>query len=297
MYIKEYIMALLLSNTRVEITATTSYNVDMSIFEAIALGIVQGITEFLPISSSGHLILLRSLFGVNDAQGLAFDAVLQLASVAAVFVYFFPDVWLLTQTALRKLGRLPVNKKEETLLYALLIGTIPALVCGIFLESFMESTFRHPVLVAIVLILGSILFMYAEFVYQNKPRTNEMSIKNGIKIGMFQVLALVPGMSRSGVTISGGMLLGLSRTEAARFAFLLSIPIITGAGLKKLLELIVNKEAIQWLPLLVGTMVSFFISLCAIHFLLKFVRNHSLWPFIWYRIILASFVLFVFFLG
>ncbi len=269
----------------------------MNIFEAAALGVVQGVTEFLPISSSGHLILLRSLFGINDAQGLAFDAVLQLASVTAVFVYLFPDVWLLTQTALRKLGKLPVNKKEETLLYALLIGTIPAVVCGIFLESFMASTFRHPVLVALVLIMGSVLFMYAEYVYQNNPRTNEMNVKNGLKIGLFQVLALVPGVSRSGATISGGMLLGLSRTEAARFAFLLSIPIITGAGLKKLLELIVHKEAIQWWPLLVGTTVSFFVSLCAIHFLLKFVRNHSLWPFIWYRIILASFVLFVFFMG
>lgn len=269
----------------------------MNFFEAILLGLVQGVTEFLPISSSGHLILIRSLFGVNDAQGLAFDAVLQLASVAAVFVYFFPDVWMLTQTALRKLGRLPVNKKDEILLYALLIGTIPAIFFGLFLESFMESTFRHPVLVAIVLVLGSILFMFAEYVYLNEPRTNEMSIKTGLKIGLFQVLALVPGMSRSGATISGGMLLGLSRVEAARFAFLLSIPIISGAGLKKLLELITSDETIQWMPLFFGSVVSFFVSLVAIHFLLTFVRNHSLWPFIWYRIILAAFVLFIFFFG
>jgi undecaprenyl-diphosphatase len=269
----------------------------MQFFEAIALGLVQGVTEFLPISSSGHLILLRSLFGVNDAQGLAFDAVLQLASVAAVFVYFFPDVWLLAQTALRKLGRLPVNRREETLLYALLIGTIPAIIFGLFLESFMESTFRHPILVALVLVVGSVLFMFAEYTYQNSPRTNEMSIKTGLKIGFFQVLALVPGMSRSGATISGGMFLGLSRVEAARFAFLLSIPIITGAGLKKLLELITSDETIQWVPLLSGSLVSFFVSLLAIHFLLSFVRSHSLWPFIWYRIILASFVLFVFFFG
>ena len=269
----------------------------MNFFEASILGLVQGVTEFLPISSSGHLILMRALFGVNDTQGLAFDAVLQLASVAAVFVYFFPDVWLLTQTALRKLGRLPVNKKEETLLYALLIGTIPAIFFGLLLESFMASTFRHPVLVAIVLVLGSVLLMFAEYVYQNKPRTNEMNIKNGLKIGLFQVLALVPGVSRSGATIAGGMLLGLSRAEAARFAFLLSIPIITGAGLKKLLDLITSDETITWLPLLLGSTVSFFVSLLAIHFLLTFVKNHSLWPFIWYRIILASFVLFVFFFG
>jgi undecaprenyl-diphosphatase len=267
----------------------------MSVFEAIALGFVQGLTEFLPVSSTGHLILLRTVFGVNDAQGLAFDAVLQLASVLAVFVYFFDDVWALSQTALRKLGRLPVNKKEETLLYAILIGTIPALFFGLLLESTIASTFRSPILVALVLVLGSIFFMYAEYMYISKPRTNEMSIKTGLQIGFFQVLALVPGMSRSGATICGGMLLGLTRSEAARFAFLLSIPIITGAGLKKLLELIVAKEAIDWMPLLIGSTISFFVSLMAIHFLLSFVRSHSLWPFIWYRIILALYVLLVFF--
>jgi undecaprenyl pyrophosphate phosphatase UppP len=137
--------------------------------------------------------------------------------------------------------------------------------------------------------------MFAEYNYQSTPRKNEMSILTGLKIGFFQVLALVPGMSRSGATIGGGMLLGLSRFEAARFAFLLSIPIITGAGLKKLLELIVSDESIVLLPLVVGSAVSFITSLIAIHFLLTFVRSHTLWPFIWYRIILASFVLFVFF--
>lgn len=268
----------------------------MNIIDASVLGLVQGLTEFLPVSSTGHLILTRTLFSIDEANGLAFDAVLQLASVAAVFVYFFSDVWILTQTLLRKLGRLPVNRKDEVLLYALLIGTIPAFIAGVFLESYMGSLFRSPLLVAMVLILGSIFFMFAEYVYQNKPRTNEMSIKTGLKIGLFQVLALVPGMSRSGVTIAGGMLLGLTRVEAARFAFLLAIPIITGAGLKKLLELIVSDEVILWTPLAVGCVVSFVTSLIAIHFLLTFVRTHTLWPFIWYRIILASFVLFVFFL-
>jgi undecaprenyl-diphosphatase len=269
----------------------------MSIVEAIVLGIVQGLTEFLPISSTGHLILARTVFGLNDAQGLAVDAVLQLATVAAVFVYFFPDIWLLAQTALRKLGKLPVNKKEEILLYSILIATIPAVVFGIMLEPLMETTFRSPLLVAAVLVLGSILFIYAEYVYQSKPRINEMTLSKGFKIGLFQVLALVPGMSRSGAAIAGGMLLGLSRSEAARFAFLLALPVLTGAGLKKLLDLIVSKESVEWLQVGVGSVVAFFTALLAIHFLLSFVRNHTLWPFIWYRIILACFVLFVFFFG
>lgn len=267
----------------------------MSLFESIILGLVQGLTEFLPISSSGHLILVRTLFGVDDAQGLAFDAVLQLASVIAVCVYFFPDIWLLAQTALRKLGRLPVNKKDEVLLYALLIGTIPAVILGLLLESFMESVFRSPLIVAGVLIAGSVFFMYAEYTYVNKPRMNEMTIMKGLKIGFFQVLALIPGMSRSGITITGGMMLGLTRIDAARFAFLLAIPVIAGAGGKKLLELIVEGNATPWIPLMAGSFVSFFVSLFAIHFLLSFVKTHSLWPFIWYRIILAFFVLFVFF--
>jgi undecaprenyl-diphosphatase len=269
----------------------------MNFFDAAILGLVQGLTEFLPVSSSGHLILVRTLFGVNDAQGLAFDAVLQLASVGAVLVYFFPDIWLLMQTALRKLGRLPVNKREETLLYALLIATVPAVIFGLLLESFMESTFRSPLLVAFVLVLGSVFFMYAEYMYQKTPRSHEMSIKKGLFIGLFQVLALVPGMSRSGATICGGMLLGLSRIEAARFAFLLSVPIIAGAGMKKLLDLLASDTTTTWLPLIAGSVVSFIVSLFAIHFLLSFVRSHSLWPFIWYRIILALFVLFVFFFG
>lgn len=269
----------------------------MTLLEAIILGLVQGVTEFLPVSSTGHLILARSLFGVNDAQGLAVDAVLQLATVAAVFVYFFPDIWLLTQTALRKLGRLPVNKREETLLYAILIATVPAVIFGLMLESLMESAFRSPLLVAGVLVAGSFFFMYAEYKYQTTPRKNEMSLSTGFKIGLFQVLALIPGMSRSGATISGGMLLGLSRSEAARFAFLLALPVITGAGLKKLLELIVSDATVPWFPVAVGSVVAFVTGILAIHFLLAFVRTHTLWPFIWYRIILAAFVVFVFFFG
>jgi undecaprenyl-diphosphatase len=269
----------------------------MTLIEAVVLGIVQGFTEFLPVSSTGHLILARTVFGINDAQGLAVDAVLQLATVAAVFVYFFPDIWLLTQTALRKLGRLPVNKKEEILLYALLVATIPAVMFGLMLEPLMESAFRSPLLVALVLVLGSIFFIYAEYVYQHTPRMNEMSLSKGFKIGLFQVLALIPGMSRSGATIAGGMLLGLSRTEAARFAFLLALPVITGAGLKKLLDLIVSNTEVSWMPIIVGSVVAFLSGLFAIHFLLSFVRTHTLWPFIWYRIILAGFVVFVFFFG
>jgi undecaprenyl-diphosphatase len=265
----------------------------MTILESIILGLVQGLTEFLPVSSTGHLILTRTVFNVADSNALAFDAVLHLATATAVIVYFFPDIWLLVQAGLRKLGKLPVNPRDETLLYSLLIATIPAVILGLSLESLMESTFRSPLLVAAVLIAGSLFFMYAEWMYLKQPRTNIINIRKGFKIGLFQTLALIPGMSRSGATISGGMLLGLSRVEATRFAFLLAVPVITGAGLKKFIEMLSSGESIAWLPVLIGAGVSFVVGLTAIHFMLRFVRTHTLWPFIWYRLILASFVIFI----
>jgi len=186
--------------------------------EAIILGVVQGLTEFLPVSSTGHLILVRDVFGISDEYALAFDAILHLATAAAVILYFFGDIVMLVNTALRKLSRLPVNQSDLTLLYAILIGTIPAVILGLLLESTMETLFRNPLLVAGVLVGGSILFMYAEWCYLNEHRRDDMSINKGFKIGLFQALALIPGMSRSGSTIAGGMLFGLTRHDAARFA-------------------------------------------------------------------------------
>lgn len=266
----------------------------MGIFEAIILGVVQGLTEFLPVSSSGHLVLIHQLFDTEVANALAFDAILHLATATAVVIYFYRDLWLLAQTFLRKLGRLPVNEKDVTLLYALAIGTVPAVILGLLLESTMETYFRNnPLLVAGVLVAGSILFMYAEWYYHNNPQTNEMTAKKGLKIGFFQSLALVPGMSRSGASIAGGMLLGLTRSEAARFSFLLAVPIMLGAGGKKLLELIQSPEAVVWVSVAAGAVAAFFTGLAAIHFMLSFVRRNTLWPFIWYRLILAGFVVFV----
>ncbi len=265
----------------------------MDIFSAIILGIVQGVTEFLPVSSTGHLILAHSVLGVEDGSSLAFDAVLQLATAGAVIVYFFDEIFILVQTVLRKLGRLPVNEKDFTIVKALAIGTIPAVILGFLLESQMETAFRNPVLVAIVLIVGSIFFMYAEYQYQNNFHTGDIDVRTGFKVGLFQTLALIPGFSRSGATIAGGMLLGLNRNDAARFSFLLALPIILGSGAKKLLEMISSSAEVAWAPLAVGAFFAFVVGLCAIHFMITFVRKHTLWPFIWYRIILACFVLFV----
>lgn len=268
----------------------------MTFIEASLLGLLQGITEFLPVSSTGHLVLARTFFGFDDAYALSFDAILHLATAAAVMVYFMPDITLLVNTALRKLSRLPVNERDMRLLIALIVGTIPAVIAGLFLESYMETIFREPLLVAGVLVAGSFLFMYAEWTYLNSSREHEVSTKKGLQIGLFQTLSLVPGMSRSGATIAGGMLLGLSRVEAARFAFLLAIPLMLGAGSKKLIELMISNEPVVWGAVLIGALVAFTSGLAAIHFMLSFVKRYTLWPFIWYRLVLAGFViLFVYF--
>ncbi len=269
----------------------------MDLESSIILGIVQGITEFLPVSSTGHLVLTHELLKVESSTSLAFDAVLHLATALAVCVYFFDEIFVLIQTVLRKLGRLPVNEKDLSIVKAIAIGTIPAVLFGLLLQSFMEDAFRNPILVAVVLIAGSLLFMYAEYVYENSFHTGELNTKTGLKIGLFQVLALIPGMSRSGATIAGGMILGLNRSDAARFSFLLAVPVILGAGCKKILDLLQNPTPVDWLPIGVGAFVAFAVGLCAIHFMIGFVRKYTLWPFIWYRIILAFFVFFITFYG
>lgn len=260
----------------------------MDLFQALILGIVQGLTEFLPVSSTGHLILAREVLGINISSGLAVDAVLQLATILAVGIYFAKDLWRLFVTFLRWIGRKSVVEEDRTLLLAVIYGTIPAIILGLLLESYMETVFRSAGLVALTLVLGSILFWYAE-----KVATQEASLTpfRGFIIGLFQTLALIPGMSRSGSTIAGGLILGLTREKAARFSFILSFPIIAGSGFKKFLDL--SHEHVLGalgLPLLIGSLAAFLVGLAAIHFLIHYLRTHSLAVFTYYRIALAAVV-------
>jgi undecaprenyl-diphosphatase len=267
----------------------------MDFVDAIILGLVQGVTEFLPISSTGHLVLVRELLSVDDVNGLAFDTVLHFATTAAVTLYFWSDIWGLMQVALRKLGRLPVNEKDITLLYALIIGTIPAAILGVLLESYMSDHFRTPFVVAVVLFLTALFFIYAEWKHYLSPTHGEVTVKRGLLVGLFQALALIPGMSRSGSTIAGGMLLGMSRYEASRFSFLLAIPITLGAGSMGALQLLSKEGSVDWLLVLVGSVVAFVTALIVIHFFLQFIRRYTLWPFVWYSIILSGLVAYVHF--
>jgi undecaprenyl-diphosphatase len=266
----------------------------MTVLEAVLLGALQGLTEFLPISSSGHLILAREIFGIGDANGLAFDAVLQLASCVAVLVYFRSDVKLMIVSALalvsRRFNRQEVGIEGNVLLGAIALGTIPAVILGALLEPYMETVFRSVTFVAVTLILGSLLMTIAESVWRwrthNGAGFEPFSIRRGGYVGLFQALALLPGVSRSGATISGGLLLGLSRDQAARFSFLLAIPVILGSGLKKLFDGLEFTWVIG-----AGVLTSFVVSLVVIHWLLVFLRKHSMMPFVWYRFILAAILL------
>lgn len=261
----------------------------MDIFSGLVLGLVQGLTEFIPVSSSGHLIIARDVFGFDKNHGLAVDAILQLGTAFAVPIYFWKDLLKLLKSLISITLRREVEERTKILLYAVVVGTIPAVFVGLILEDFMETVFRSSLLVSGTLILGGILFLVAE---KLGKQNRELTVKRGLFIGLFQIFALIPGMSRSGMTISGGLLLGLNRVEATRFSFILSFPIIFGSGLKKFIELeqgnIINTLGY---PLLVAFLVSFAVGLASIHFLMIFLKDHSLKIFAYYRFLLASLVL------
>lgn len=243
----------------------------MSIFQALVLGIIQGLTEFIPISSSGHLIILPNLLGWQT-QPLVFDTTLHLGTSLALIAYFWHDL----------LGILTSNKK---LGYFILLGTIPAVVLGVAFEELIETTFRGMFFVGAFLLLGTIVMIIAEqFGRRNESR--EVGPKEGFIIGLFQALALLPGFSRSGATISGGMLLGLSREKAARFSFLLAIPVIVGAGIFKGIDSWGALGTVSWDALATGFVTSFVVGFLAIQFMLQFLKKRGLGVFIIYRILL-----------
>ncbi len=265
----------------------------MGYIDAIILGLVQGLTEFLPVSSSGHLLIVRNLLQLPLVGTLAFDAVLQCATVLAVLVYFARDLWGIVISAFRYVMHKPISEIEKTYLWAIFLGTIPAIVFGLLLESTMDSVFRNIHLVALALLLGSALMYFAQkYAEKSSPRgtlgeTQWLTVKKGVIIGFFQSLALVPGISRSGATISGGLLAGLSREEATRFSFLLSVPILVGSGLKKLLEVDFTASGGVLGSLFVGSLVAFVVGFLAIHYFIKYLKAHTLSVFIWYRVALA----------
>lgn len=259
----------------------------MSLFDAILLGLVQGITEFLPISSSGHLIIIRDWLGIGQEGGLTFDAILQLATALAALLYFRKDITRIVITFIRWISGRLIDETEKQILIAVTLGTIPAVVAGLFLEDLMETVFRSSLIVAIMLIIGSIVLFVAERVGKGDKWING---RKGLGIGLFQILALVPGFSRSGATISGGLFLGLTKVEATRFSFLLSIPILLGSGLKKLTE--IGSVPVSSSLVALSAAIAFIVGLIAIDFLLKYVKHHTFSIFIIYRLLLSLVIIF-----
>lgn len=263
----------------------------MSIFEAIVLGVVQGLTEFLPISSTAHLRIVPALLGWAD-PGAAYSAVIQLGTVLAVLVYFRQDIVKLTQAFVRGvLDKNPFGTEESRLAWFVGVGTIPISVAGLLFKTAIKTTLRSLyVMSGSLIVLALILFLVERFA-SHKRTLSELTMKDGVIVGLWQALALIPGSSRSGTTITGALALGLRREDAARYSFLLSIPATTLAGLYELKDLFTDPAPPSLLALVVGTVVSFFAGVAAIKGLLQFVKTRSMFVFVVYRLLLGALLL------
>jgi undecaprenyl-diphosphatase len=269
-----------------------------TVVQALVMGIVQGLTEFLPVSSSGHLIVVPFLAGWDDAfiNSLAFSVMLHLGTLVALLVYFRSDWIRLVPAGLAAIRDRSFRDDEDRRLAWLLIATtIPAALIGLVFSDLIESYFRSVGLVAVTLVLGGLILLIADRFGAKSRTIEDVTFPIAVGIGAAQALALIPGISRSGISISAGRMVGMDRESAARFAFLMATPITAGAGLFEVRKLIAGEGGIQvsTLPLVVGMVAAAISGLAAIHFMLSFLRRRSLDAFVWYRFALAAVVLIV----
>jgi undecaprenyl-diphosphatase len=256
----------------------------LSTFQAAILGLVQGLGEFLPISSSAHLVLIPWLFKWKD-PGLTFDIALHLGTLIAVVIYFWKD-WL----RLIAKGMTEARSKEGRLFWYLVVASIPGAIVGFLLEKKAETIFREPFLIAIMLILLGVLLYWADRKGAKDTEMDRISWRTCLFIGLSQALAIIPGVSRSGITMTVGLWMGLTREGAARFSFLLAAPIILGAALVKLPQLVSNPSGIT-MNFIIGILVSFATGILSIGILLRYVQTKNFLPFVWYRFILGALII------
>lgn len=260
----------------------------MTILQAVVLGVVQGLTEFLPVSSTAHLILLPHLLGwqLQADAVFAFDVLLQLGTLAAVLIYFHHDLIEIAAAMLQGLlKRAPWQNTTARLGWLLIAGTIPAVVLGLALKPYFEALHEQPKVVAGVLGGTAVLIFGAERWGRRERPLATLTALDALLIGAFQASALVPGVSRSAATICGALLRGLQRPDAARFSFLLSVPVLAGAGVLAAADLASTPNvAALLLPLLIGTFTSMLVGLASIYWLLSYLQRRSLLVFGWYRI-------------
>lgn len=273
----------------------------MNITQSIFLGLVQGAAEFLPISSSAHLILAPWLFGFSD-PGLAFDVALHLGTLAAVVFYFWKDWIVIISNFFIKMKfvgksnpnyKLQITNYNQNILWFLVLATLPGVLAGYFLESYAETVFRSPLLVAFTLSAVGLILYLGDKYHQHRKNLLGMTWKDSLWIGLSQAVAIVPGVSRSGATITAGLFRGLGRQAAARFSFLLSAPIILGAAVFNFPQLARSGFDIRLIVAMASSALSGYL---AIKYLLKFVERSSYAVFFWYRLGLAAVIWLIYFL-
>jgi undecaprenyl-diphosphatase len=266
----------------------------VSLLEAMVLGIVQGLTEFLPISSTAHLRIVTAVLGWGD-PGAAFTAVTQLGTMAAVLAYFRHDLLRIGRAWLGSLPRRPRSDEVDARLgWYVIVGTVPIAVFGIVFEDPIETSARSLYLIATALVLFGLVMALSERMARQNRHTEGITARDGVVMGLAQALALVPGVSRSGATISAGLFLGLDRTSAARFSFLLSVPAVVLSGTFQLASILGGEEdrgTTALLPLVVATVLALVSGYATIAFLLRFLASHSIAVFVWYRVVLGLAVL------
>jgi undecaprenyl-diphosphatase len=272
----------------------------LELLQAVVLGIVQGLTEFLPVSSSGHLLLGQYFLGLDqDRFGLSFDVALHTGTLVAVVSFFWRDLLRMALAFFRSFSRRDLaNDPDQRMAYLIIASTVPAALIGFLFEGFFEETVRSPWLVVFNFVLIGALFIVGEVVGKRNRRASKLGFGEAVGIGFAQAAALVPGVSRSGATITLGLFLGLRREEAARFSFLMSVPIIAGAGGLELGEVISGgMDAAQSLLFVVGFLTSAAVGYVTIRFLLNYLTNHSLRAFAFYRFGVAAVVAILLLLG
>ena len=261
----------------------------MDLFQAILLGLLQGFTEFLPISSTAHLRVVPALIGWDD-PGAAFTAVTQLGTLAATFVYFRKDLVQLVRGAIEGIrSGNPLSHPSSRLAFGIVVGTLPIGICGLLFKTQIKTSLRGLYVVAFTLIALALVLWLAERLAKKERDLAQMTFKDAVLIGFAQSLALIPGVSRSGITLTAGLFLGLKRETAARFSFLLSVPAVAAAGLFELKDVVKGQElgGDILMPTIVATVFAFASGLGAIAFLIAYLAKRSTNIFIAYRIILG----------
>jgi len=266
----------------------------MTLDQAIVLGIVQGLTEFLPISSSAHLRVVPAVMHWAD-PGTAFSAVIQLGSVVAVLAYFYKDIIEITAGTIRGIKAKDYGGRDVRLAGAIILGTIPICVVGLLIKPILDqdgSPLRGLPVVGIASIVMGLLLIVAERIAQHKKSIDDMGGRDGLIVGLAQALALIPGCSRSGSTLTAALFLGMKRADAARFSFLLGIPAVTLSGLVELYHMVQEgMHDVSYTTLAIGLVASLVVSYLSIAWLMKYLQTHATWIFVAYRLIFGTLVI------